>query len=207
MACYYVAMILHRRIFAAACAIVGAVVGPALYFAVANLGQGEEQWDRLFLAADLMQAYDTYNAPQGLHRTMAPDSTEQSCGYDIHELAGRESNPRIALAPGKTSAWTPLSGYDDLVAMKDGQYNFMARFERGRALASHSAFALRTLTDCIQSSALAPICSAYVRGTLSPKRYDRAWISPPVIDQTRDDRTICTYLDGLAARSGKRPAK
>jgi len=185
-------------------AAIGALLGPMVYFALYNLGGEPAEWGGVLEAEELILAYDRYNAPRDLLVSSLPDSVNMDCGYRDGDFLIGDSNPRIVLRPGLNADWTPATGYDDLLRWKSDIYWHLLRFTRGRVLADQlSGYSIRTLNDCISHTALAPICAAYVRGKLRPKRYENAWLSPPAFDQRRENITICRYLDGIAARAGK----
>jgi hypothetical protein len=187
--------------------LAGFLIGPVLLVAWQSLSQTPEKWDDLFRNQELVKTYDIYNRPaEPIYHTMVIDQEVGECGYTYETLFdGRdEANPRIALSPKLNDRWTPYTGYSDLTGWKRETYDDLTSFARARVLNERISFSGAIfLNGCIDRTALAPVCAAYVRSILAPRHLDRAWIDPPSVDQSRENKTICAYFDGLAARAGR----
>jgi len=197
---------LRRIAIAIALILSGALFGPFLYFAAVHLIEDRDQLDAPIEAERLMVSIDRQfwaSAPRFM-ATMLPDETGSSCGYSARAMMpGDDGNPRIVLRPGLNDRWTPGTGYEDLKLWKMDQRHTVDLFARSKPLATRlSIYSMRVLSDCIDHTALASACAAYARSRI-PGGYVPPLETRPEVDTTRENLTICTYLDGIAARAGK----
>ena len=178
----------------------GMVLGPVLLAAADGLARPSDAQERRAQAYALLKAFDDRD-PQVSMASMDWDMFIRDCGYTTETLFGSPTPPLV-----EGQAWTPYSGYFDLFLWQGRQFGTAAEAARADVLfRSLSTFQLAFLGDCMRGTAFSGLCAGYVRqvlesgGGLSSNAMPRG---APRFDQRREERTICTYLDGLAARRG-----
>jgi hypothetical protein len=178
----------------------GAVFGPVAIAGGAAAFRGSpDALDRVSEAEKLVDAYRDQLPRHVLFLTLAPPPDGEECGYQ----------PEI-IFPGGVQARYP-QGRTDLYADYQG-YLELDRWRRSRrdeawiraiTATIHdrmSEFQIGFLRRCIQSTLFAGLCAKEVEriGDTVP-RYGR-----PRINEAEgfEDRVVCTFVDGVAARRG-----
>ena len=182
----------------------GMALGPVLLAAADGLARPSDEQERRAQAWALLATFD---APDD-HLSMPYidfDAPIRDCGYTREALFGSPTPPIV-----EGRAWTPYSGYLDLFAWQGQQRRRAVEAARANILYQDlRAFQLAFLDDCMRSTAFSGLCAGYVRQVLESGGGLSSNAMPsgaPRFDQRREERTICTYLDGLAARRGLRLA-
>lgn len=179
----------------------GALLGPLAAIAIASLGTPDNERQIMAAALRLMTAFDDrYPAEPSLY-SIEFDGDVTDCGYDV-DLVG-QAEPFDPF--GQT--WTPYTGYFDLTHWRSDDWRREAERRRVEFVARQlSPFELTFLSRCIGETAFADLCGEKVRNLLDSGnrlRSDSMPADEPRYEQPRQNRTICTYLDGLAARRGQ----
>lgn len=172
--------------------IAGAVLGPvAIAAGQALLALADPELKRVETVR-LVETYRERLPPFRLMLTVLPPDTEQ-CGYDSDQLFPLEDSEKA-----NASYW----GLSSLDAWRNQRSDEIYLSQVTDLLERRmSSFTTVFLRRCMEATLFAGWCEARVRAISSAVR---------PVDRTGskdDDRIICTYLDGVAARSGKPLAK
>ena len=177
----------------------GLVFGPVLLALASGATASSTDEERWTAAYSLLKAYDE-RYPQISMPSMDLDSAVRRCGYDPETLF--QADHRIP-----RDHWTPYGGYFDLVMWEHAEFREKVEEARTQHLAERrSPFSLRFLDQCLRATLMAPLCGRSVAQTLESGGLLSPNSSPttrPRIDQARQGRTVCIYLDGIAARNGR----
>src|SRR5688572_15871481 len=177
----------------------GVLGGPFLGGVVAGFAAASDEQSRRSNAYELLSAFDErYPAPIILPSIDWP-AAAADCGYDFEGVFGSAAPP---LAEGP--AWRPFTGYFDLLAAERREVRDRLASVRARQLFEHlNAFEMAFLTNCLRNALLPGPCGLRVRKVLEHRGLVDPWRWPssgPRPNLTRQSTTLCTYLDGLAAR-------
>jgi len=186
-----------RRI-AAILTLVGltVVIAPLGYGTAKGLMAGKEHAERMDQSYALMEAYRAHSPPPLTLYSMDFTGTITGCGYDPERLFGERFG-----SLGPDDAWSPYRGYLDLFSWRGKEWRDAADLRRLDFLMTRtSAFSSEFLRVCLRQSLFAPLCSRRVAAILEAGEMDGPGLPEPRIDQRRQTRSICTYLDGIAAR-------
>jgi len=177
----------------------GAIFGPVILATARSLPASVDEDDRFAAAYRLIGAYDEHY-PQLVMSSVDHDAAVFDCGYQPETLFGRDY--RVL-----SRDWTVYRGYFDLTLWRSRKFRLWLDERRAAYLRQQlSAFATVFLHDCIRSTLFASVCGRRVRLVLERGGHLSTHVVPsgvPEPNQSREDRTICTYLDGLAARNGQ----
>ena len=173
-----------------------------LGFAASNgLMASHDDADRSMQAYRLLQAFREHHPDAPPHITQF-DGDIEDCGYRREQLfAPGDRLPR----DGGDERWTPYLGYWDLFIWRGRQWD---REVEGRLLhilrERTGAFSSEFLQTCMRHSLFASLCARRVGAILAAGGWRGGGAAPDGqrLDQSVQNRTICTYLDGLAARRG-----
>ncbi len=179
---------------------VGAIFGPVLIAgAAAALGRGSDGFGPISEADRLVDAYRD-QLPRGrlfLSIVASPDGEE--CGYDPEVVFPRGI---LAMQPeGRLDSYTDYRGYFELNGWRNERRDeAWIRAITTRIQAEMSDFRIGFLRRCIESTLFAGVCAKEVEqfGETVP-RFDRRRTSEA---QGSEDRVVCTFVDGVAARKG-----
>jgi hypothetical protein len=191
-------MMLRPILFAALAFCLGALLGPILVAAGTSLSAPSGASERAVAAHQLLRTFDEH-FPQPIPQTsFVLDAVANDCGYD----ADRLFEPADELAEGQD--WTPRTGYFDLVMWLSEEFRRETERRRAHQLEQRmSAFEIAFYNKCMTQTALANLCGARVRQVLEEGHLVSRYSLPssqPRLDQSRQMKTVCTYLAGLAAR-------
>jgi hypothetical protein len=178
------------------------VLAPLLFAAGKGLLAAMGETDRGAQSFALLAAYRDHRPPDISLANLDVQGEIRDCGYDEERLFSPGDRGPI----GPHGRWTQYGGYFDLFLWRRGEWR-----ERGDDLrldlltAQTSAFSSEFLRICMRQSLLAPLCAGRVHAILDAAQLDSPDSVPASsrIDETRWNRTICAYLDGVAARNGQ----
>jgi hypothetical protein len=179
------------------------VLGPLLFAAGTGLFAGTGEADRALRPVALLEAYRDHWPPELSSPSRDFGAAIRNCGYEEAALFP----PGEARAPGSDEPWNPYGGYFDLLIERSRDWDRRLDELRWKRLDSQtSAFSAEFLRICMRQSLFASVCAGRVRAILEAGDLDTdsdAWPQGvPRPDQSRNDRNICVYLDGIAARRG-----
>jgi hypothetical protein len=175
--------------------VLGFLMGPLAAVAITSMKVGDSQVLQLDPAYHLLSAFDD-RYPEGIRMAqMDFDRVARDCGY-TEELYGRDLTPRL-----EDQRWTPAAGYLDLTGWLDDEFFQEAKRRRaGQLRQNFTDYELKFLDGCMRKTVFANLCGEQVRrilregNLLSPSSLNSPFPQPRRIE------TICTYLDGIAAR-------
>lgn len=128
------------------------------------------------------------------------ETRTEECGYRLSDLFGESP----ALIEGE--GWSPYSGYFDLELAEGAAFDREANLARARAVAQLSnTFHVGFLRQCLRGAPFKSPCVAYTRAMLSLAGIPDTQSLPSGTSRpntSRQQRTRCVYLDGIAARRG-----
>lgn len=190
--------------------IVGLTVlfAPLLFAAGKGLLAPSDDNARYAQAYRLLEAYRAYDPPQVVLASADWDGDIYVCGYRREQLFSEGDDlPR----EGETTPWTPYGGLWELMMWRSKRWReaIDGLLEDGLR-ARTSGFSSEFLRICMRQSLLAPLCAQRVRAMLVDAGWTGGSAAPAGrrIDESRHNRTICVYLDGVAARRGQQlPAR
>ncbi len=194
-------MVLRKIVILAGVFVSGTFLGSLALAALGALEAPDDEFSRRNHAYDVLDAFDARaRAGVAMNSSMDFGGAVSDCGYDPDRLFG----PELSLAVGQ--AWTPYTGYFDLTIWQRNEFSQEVARRRAEHLSRHlGAFELVFLDRCIRSTLFAGQCALRVHRLLETgnlRSRNSMPASGPRFVQSRRDRTICTYLDGLAARKG-----
>ena len=194
-----------RRLLGAALLVAGTIVlAPLLYAAGRGLFAGSDEGERRMQSIALLAAYRDHWPPPVWLVSIDFEGPIRECGYNSETLFV-PSQPRETWRAGQ---WTPEEGYRDLWMVRSRDWRQrLDELRLARLDAETSAFSSEFLRACIRQSLFASSCAGQVRAILAADDLDTtngdAWPrNRPRPDQSRQNRNICAYLDGIAARRG-----
>jgi hypothetical protein len=124
------------------------------------------------------------------------EAAARACGYDPATVMEVE-------APAGAE-WTPYLGYFDLRMWQGSEARADLRAaEAERLAAAFTPFEQGFLRECLAGTVLAGRCETRVAAALAGAHGQAALTALP---NPRSRETICHYLDGVAARQGRRLA-
>jgi len=181
----------------------GVLASPYFVGVAAGLAASSDEPSRRSSASELLGAFDErYPAPMVLPSIDWP-AAARDCGYEFETVFG-SATPPLADSP----AWTPFTGYFDLMAAERREVRERLASLRSRQLFEHlGPFELSFLGTCLRSALIPGPCGLRVRKVLEPRGLVDPYRWPswgPRPNLTRQKSTLCTYLDGLAARRRQR---
>jgi hypothetical protein len=194
-------MVVSRKLLIGSGAfLLGLVAGPILVAAVASLSARSDSFPHNRAAFHLLADFDDrYPAPL-LMASRDFGLIARKCGY------GDELFSDFSLTEGQK--WTPSTGYFDLMMWLEDEFRTETDRRRAEQLGQHfNSYSLAFLDRCLRQTALTPFCGEEVRLVLKEGNLLSRFSLPSPFDQPRRTKTICTYLDGLAARNGQPLAK
>ncbi|HVJ01310.1 MAG TPA: hypothetical protein VM662_03955 [Sphingomonas sp.] len=179
----------------------GAVFGPVLAAAITAAAASPQE--RASSAFNLLVEFD------GRDRTIPMASIDvmgdvRDCGHDPDALFTKKDLERFPSR--KPWKWTPHAGFFALWLARSSAWRIRLLDIRAAQLnESTSPFGALFLRECMRQTPFASSCQEYTRkllGKLAP-----AHSGPPdagnALDTSGETGTICTYLDGVAARNGR----
>jgi hypothetical protein len=180
---------------------VGAVFGPVAIAggAAAFRGSRPDAMGRASEVEKLVDAYRDRLPRHVLFLTLVPPPDGEECGYDPETLFPDRVQ---AMHPqGRTDVYADHQGYRELDRWRSRRRD--EAWIRAITAAIHnrmSEFQIGFLRRCIQSTLFAGLCAKEVEriGDTVP-RYGRPRINEA---QGFEDRVVCTFADGVAARRG-----
>lgn len=126
----------------------------------------------------------------------------RQCGYDREAILGDFSSMK------QRNGWIPYEGYFDLSAwVSDKFYQGVEEARTDQLDKRLSSFELRFLNRCIANSPFSKACGYRVRKVLEEGDLYSKYSLPsssPRPDQSGRMRTMCAFLDGIAARKGQK---
>lgn len=153
-------------------------------------------------ALRLLQTFDDA-FPQAIPmHSMDVDFHFRQCGYDSEAIVGHifSMKPR--------NGWVPYEGYFDLSAwVSDKFYQGIEEARTHQLDKRLSGFELRFLNRCIANSPFSIVCGYRVSKVLEAgDLYSKSSLpsSSHRPDQSGRMRTMCAFLDGIAARKGQK---
>jgi hypothetical protein len=188
---------------------IGAICGPilsALWAAtMASLQPAASERVKDTPAWNLLEAYRAQLPPLRLLLSIVMPPDGEECRYSRSALFG-EKEDILEVYASAPDHWSSYKGYDALNHWKNTQTDerYLQHVVRYLAL-NTSAFSATFLENCIRNTALRSVCVRYTEDMLS----ERPWFGKPTPMPTRrfeapvEAATLCTYLDGVAARRGK----
>ncbi len=178
--------------------LLGAVFGPVLLALLSGLAAGADEDRQWRQAYDLLRAHGDRDQQIHLPKLdFTGDITD--CGYEPDPLFGPDHG-----TPSAT--WAPYQGYLALFAWRSRQFVEEVEGHRVNFLNRRfGPFEAAFLDRCIRTTLFADLCSAHVGRALEAGGHRSSIAAPPGvrIDETAAQRTICLYLDGIAARRGQ----
>jgi len=193
-----------RRLLGAALLIAAAIVlAPLLYGVAKGLLAGHGEGDRRAQSIALLAAYREHWPPPVWLASQDFGRDIRDCGYEEDTLFP-PSEPQL----GQGEHWTPYAGYFDVLMARSRDWDRrLEELRLARLDGETSAFSSEFLRVCMRQSPFASLCASRVRAILVADGLDiengSAWPrNRPSPDQSRGTRTICAYLDGIAARRG-----
>jgi hypothetical protein len=131
-----------------------------------------------------------------------PDFHFRKCGYDSEAILGDITSVK------QRNSWVPYEGYFDLSAWVSDKFDQGVEEARAHQLDKRlSSFELRFLNRCIANSPFSTVCGYRVRKVLEAGNlYSNSSLpsSSHRPDQSGRMRTVCAFLDGIAARKGQK---
>jgi hypothetical protein len=192
---------MYLRRAAAALALIGLIVllAPLLFAVAKAAAAGNAVSDRGQQADALLEAYRAYDPPPLQMPLIDWEGDFIACGYRSETLLGADNRT----LSGSETGWTPFDGFLDLFVWRHRHWQERVDGQRIDLLGARtSAFSSEFLRICMRQSLAAPLCAWRVRSILAAAHLDGN-DNAGRIDESRQSRTICTYLDGLAARKGQ----
>lgn len=126
----------------------------------------------------------------------------RQCGYDREAILGDISSMK------QRSGWIPYEGYFELsVWVSDKFFQGVEEARTHQLDRRLSSFELRFLNRCIANSPLSKACGYRVRKVLEEGDLHRNYSLPqssPRPGQSGRMRSLCAFLDGIAARKGQK---
>ena len=178
--------------------VLGFLMGPLFAVAITSMKFRDPQALQVDPAYHLLSAFDD-RYPEGIiTRQMDLDGVARDCGY-TEELYGRDLSPGL-----RDQRWTPATGYFDLMMWLDDEFSQEVKRRRAEQLRQHlTDYQLRFLDGCLRWTVFAGLCGGQVRHLLKQENLlSQSSLNSP-FPQPRRTQTICTYLDGIAARKGE----
>lgn len=178
------------------------LIGPIIFAAMAALVPTTEDEGQASEALQLLRKFDDA-FPQGIPRySIDPDYYFRQCGYDGNTVLGDISSVK------QEGGWVPYHGYYDLSSWFRGDFRREVEEARSNQLNTNlSGFELRFLNRCIANSAFSKVCGFRVRKVLEAGELYSNYSLPsssPRPDESGQIRTMCAFLDGIAARKGQK---
>lgn len=182
--------------------LLGVVVGPLALAALAALNAPRHGTERLTAAHRLLDAFDDRYPQEIRMASFTTSGFAGRCGYDEEQLFGQmPSFPRLE---PESQDWIPYTGYFDLIMWHRDEFRKEVERRRTEHLSQHlGGFEIAFLDRCIRRTAFSSFCGDRVRRVLETgdlRSQSSLPSSGPRPDQRRRSKTICTYLDGVAAR-------
>jgi len=199
-----------RFLQGAALLAIGAVIGPilsALWAATlasppppgSERVEGTPAWN-------LLEAYRAQLPPVHLLLTIALPPDGEECRYERSAVFEHKDDV-LEVYGTPQDRWSAYKGYDALNRWKNERIDarYLERVARHIALNS-SAFSATFLANCIRNTVLRSLCVRYTEDLLRERPwFGKATPMPPrSFDAPVEAATLCTYLDGLAARRGQK---
>jgi hypothetical protein len=177
-------------------------LGPIVFAALASFLPIAKDLERPSDALRLLRTFDDAN-PQGIPKySMATDFYSRQCGYDSSAILGDFDLSRMR------KGWTPHEGFYDLRGWINSQFYQVVEEARTVHLEKRlSVFELRFLDRCITNSAFSNVCGLRVRQALEQGDLYSKYFLPSSSrrpDQSNREKTMCAFLDGIAARKGQK---
>jgi hypothetical protein len=189
-----------RKIFSLGGAVcVGYLIVPLIVSAISSLGPLTTTNTGINAAYRLFDALARYR-PEPVPLSLTNDTMAKDCGYQSDQLFS--ASDKLVDGP----RWTPSTGYFDLTLWVSNE--FAQEVKRGRVeQLKHnlSDYSLRFLDHCIRETAFASVCANRAWQAFGEGGHASLYTMPTGQlrpDQRRRFNTVCTYLDGLAARRG-----
>jgi hypothetical protein len=196
-------MAIHLRtaLTYAAILVIGAVAGPLALASVDAAFAAKDKWSQWEQTSNLLEAYDR-QYPEPIPMTQVFDSGVEDCGYKREMVFKKGDN--IGAFEIHGTRWSPYTGY---FLLENGwrSREFYLVVERRRLdylQRRTSPFSAVFLDECIRRTIFRDVCGGRVGALLDAGHVRSSRESSRPIDATRQTNTICTYLDGLAARNG-----
>ena len=193
-----------RRVLAAIGLVAaGAILGPLALAMTAALSARSDDLSQGKATAALLDTYRSRLEPFRLLLSIPLPPDGEECGYKRSDLFD-ERDDIIALP---TSSWSPYRGYDALYRWKNNRADELYLREVLEYLNKNTSPFLATfLTECMQQTVFASACANYVHDLIEGRAWFRKLPAPPKrsFGAPVEEATLCTYLDGLAARN-RRP--
>ena len=180
----------------------GWIAGPIMYAALAALSPGERSYGTNVEIVRLLDVYRANLRSHFLFRSIASHPDGRECGYEPEEIMPDQI---WAMGDARKEEFNAYEGYYALNRWI-GQQKDEAYISRiGENILSRvSQYEIQFLRRCIESTVLSPVCMNRVSSFASGvQRF-------PEKDETdefyfvggQDEKIICLYLDGVAARKG-----
>lgn len=181
-------------------------VGPIAFAAMASFTPTPKGVGQPSDALRLLRTFDDA-FPQGSpNYSVDFDLFARQCGYGslIAILGDLPSYPSYVGRNG----WTPYEGYFDLKEwVSDAFYQGVEQARANQLNQRLSSFELKFLNRCIANSAFAKACEFRVRKVLEDGHLYSKYSLPTSLPRPNQDdreRTMCVFLDGIAARNGQK---
>jgi hypothetical protein len=186
---------LARRIFLSLLLLAtGAVFGPVLVAAAQSAMVEDSELAQANEASRLLEAYRSTLEPMLLLLTIEMPNPAD-CGYDQRE----DLLPFDGSAEEEWRAYLYLDHWR--MGTQNGSYLYaVSEYLDTRTTAFEAAF----LRRCIETTVFASVCAKEVKALVAGKRRSANTPAPPepTFESAHEDRIICTFLDGIAARRG-----
>lgn len=178
--------------------VLGFVLGPLLIVAINGVRLGDTEELEVDPAYHLLSAFDD-RYPEGIPMSQLDlDGVARDCGYSS-ALIGRDLPPGL-----HDQRWTPAAGYFDLTMWLDDEFFQETKRRRVEQLREHlTGYELRFLDGCLRKTSFAGLCGLPVRRILKQSNLLSQYSLNSPFAQPRRTKSICTYLDGIAARKGQ----
>lgn len=188
----------------AAASITAIVVGPLLFAVWQGLAASSDEMAHSRDAKRLVSAYRDRLPSMVLLLTIAMPLDGEECGYSRETLFDAKDDVISYFG----TPWTPYAGYDALLGWKNRQsdadyIDVMAEYLSRRT----SPFSAAFLRQCMSGTVFGHWCEQHVRSLINGEGSTIGAPPERIFQSPLRERTICTYLDGLAARNGKPLAK
>lgn len=156
-------------------------------------------------AERLLRTFDD-SFPQGIPMyTVDGDYYFRLCGYDRAEILGEFPRDKWRME------WTSYEAYHDLQRWFATAFSQSVEQARSEHLAQQlSGFELRFLNRCIANTALSAVCGYRVRKVLEQGNLYSKYTLPSSLPRPNEEgqvKTMCSFLDGIAARQGRKLGK
>lgn len=179
-----------------------ATLGPIAFAALVSFLPNAEGERRPSDALRLLRTFDdAFPQPTPMFSKNTNFDFEQ-CGYDGETILGEISSMK------QRNGWIPNQGYFELRAWVSDKFYQGVEEARTQQLAKRlSSYELRFLDRCIANSPLSMACGNRVRKVLEEGGLYSAYSLPsysPRPNQSERMRTMCAFLDGIAARKGQK---